>query len=195
MFRRYEQPFLSVSVDVDVTSLWTHCRRPHAPPFSLTSLFLMLRAANGTDALRLRIRPRGVWLHDRVAVGTTILRPDHTFGFARVEQHATLRRFIELGESAIVGGKRRKMLAPQRAGEDDVIYHSTLPWIRFTAFTNALRRGDSIPRIVFGKCSREGRVTRMPLAIEVHHALVDGLDVARFLERFEDELSHFREQI
>ena len=35
----------------------------------------------------------------------------------------------------------------------------------------------------------------MPLAIEVHHALVDGLDVARFLERFEDDLAHFREQI
>ena len=76
-----------------------------------------------------------------------------------------------------------------------MIYHSSLPWIRFTAFTNALRRGGSIPRIVFGKCSTEGRITRMPLAIEVHHALVDGLDVARFIERFEHELSHFRKQI
>jgi chloramphenicol O-acetyltransferase len=28
----------------------------------------------------------------------------------------------------------------------------------------------------------------MPVAVEVHHALVDGLDVARFFERFADHL-------
>jgi len=32
----------------------------------------------------------------------------------------------------------------------------------------------------------------MPVAVEVHHALVDGLDVARLFERFETGLSGFR---
>ena len=59
-----------------------------------------------------------------------------------------------------------------------------LPWLRFTAYTNALPGGDSIPRIVFGRATREGRRMKMPVAVEVHHALVDGLDVARFFERF-----------
>jgi len=193
MFRRYQQPFFSVSVDVDVTSLWKYCRQSHAQPFFLSSLFLMLRAANDTEALRLRVRSRGVWVHDRVAVGTTLLRPDHTFGFARVEPKSNLSSFIEQGEGAMALGKRRRTLAADARGEDDVIYHSTLPWFRFTAFTNALRRTDSIPRVVFGKCGREGRSIRMPVALEVHHALVDGLDVARFLERFEANLADFRQ--
>jgi len=45
-------------------------------------------------------------------------------------------------------------------------------------------KGDSIPRIVFGRCVREGKCMKMPVSVEVHHALVDGLDVARFYERF-----------
>jgi chloramphenicol O-acetyltransferase len=32
----------------------------------------------------------------------------------------------------------------------------------------------------------------MPVAVEVHHAVVDGLDVARFMERFQHALSGFR---
>lgn len=155
----------------------------------------MLRAVNGVEAFRLRLRARGVWLHDRVAVGTTLLRADRTFAFARAEPGRTLERFVAQGQAAITRARHRKALAPQRAHEDDVVYHSTLPWFRFTAFTNALRRGDSIPRIVFGKCSRDGRAIRMPVAVEVHHALVDGLDVARFLELFEAELSTAREHL
>ena len=51
--------------------------------------------------------------------------------------------------------------------------------------TNALPgKGDSIPRILFGRCVREGKRMKMPVSVEVHHALVDGLDVARFFERF-----------
>lgn len=190
-FRRYQQPFFGVSVEVDVTSVWNRCRAAHAPPFFLVSLFLMLRAMNHTEAFRLRLRRRGVWLHDRVDVGTTVLRPDETFGFARVEAGDSLARFVAQGETAVAQGKARKRLAPQWARADDVVYHSTLPWFRFTAFTNALRQGDSIPRVVFGKCSKDGRRVVMPVAVEVHHALVDGLDVARFLERFQSELSEF----
>jgi chloramphenicol O-acetyltransferase type A len=69
-----------------------------------------------------------------------------------------------------------------------VVYHSVLPWFRFTAYNNALPGHDSIPRIVFGQVTREGRRMMMPVAVEVHHAVVDGLDVAKFYERFDQEL-------
>ena len=190
MFRHYEHPFFSVCVDVDVTSVWRRCHAPGGPSFFLTSLFLLTQAVNRTDAFRLRLRQRGVWLHDRVGVGTTILRPDQTFGFAFVEPRDSLDEFIADGKKAIALGTTQKKLTERP--RDDVVYHSTLPWFRFTSFTNALRRNDCIPRTVFGKCSREGRALRMPVAVEVHHALVDGLDVAHFLERFEGELSAFR---
>jgi len=190
-FRGYRQPFFSVCVNMDATRLW-RLSRPHGgPPFFLSSLFLMLRAAEATEAFRLRLRKRGVWRHDRLAVGPTLLKPDHTFTFTRIEPATTLKRFIAGGRKAMAESASSQELDPN-PGEDDIVYHSSLPWLRFTAFTNAIDGGDSIPRIVFGKCGKQGTRYLMPMGVEVHHAVVDGLDVARFTERFQDALSEFR---
>lgn len=184
-FRNYEQPFFSVTVDVDVTTVWNASRKRGTPSFFLTSVFLMLKAANEVEAFRLRLRPRGVWRHDSVAVGPTIMRPDETFGFVRLEPASTLKQFAAHANTAIADAARQTGLRESTQATDDIVFHSVLPWLRFTAFTNALPgKGDSIPRIVFGRCAREGRRMTMPVAVEVHHALVDGLDVARFIERF-----------
>ena len=188
-FRKYEQPFFSVTVDVDVTAAWNASRRRAAPSFFLTSLFLMLNAANAVEAFRLRLRPRGVWRHDLVAVGPTIMRPDETFGFVRIEPADTLRQFAARGRAVIAAAEGQSGLVSNRLAGDDIVFQSVLPWLRFTASTNALPgKGDSIPRIVFGRCVREGKRMKMPVSVEVHHALVDGLDVARFFERFANNL-------
>lgn len=184
-FRRYEQPFFSVTVEVDVTAAWRASHKPGAVSFFLRSVFLMLKAANEVEAFRLRLRARGVWRHDRVAVGPTIPRPDATFGFVRLEPARTLQQFASAADAAITRTRtQRGLISPKKPG-DDIVFHSVLPWLRFTSFANALPdRADSIPRIVFGRCVREGRRMKMPVAVEVHHALVDGIDVARFYERF-----------
>ena len=187
-FRKYERPFFSVTVDVDVTAAWNKSRKPGAPSFFLSSVFLMLRRRQRLSRRSAcAFAPRGVWRHDRVAVGPTIMRPDETFGFVRLEPAATLssnlpRRDRQRSRMRRLG---KALDRRRRRSSDDIIFHSVLPWLRFTSFTNALPgKGDSIPRIVFGRCVREGRRMKMPVAVEVHHALVDGLDVARFFERF-----------
>lgn len=134
----------------------------------------------------MRVRGEGVWIHDRIAISPTILRADETFAFSRFEPAENFGDFVR-GNAAELGRARRP--APLVAGhpDDDVIYQSTLPWIRFTGFSNALPGGDdSIPRIVFGKCSKDGSKWRLPVGVEVHHAVVDGIDVGRFLERLEN---------
>jgi len=74
---------------------------------------------------------------------------------------------------------------------DDVIYHTTLPWISFTSFAHARTggRGESIPRIVFGKITNSNERQVLPISVEVHHALMDGLHVGRFLEHVEKAFS------
>jgi chloramphenicol O-acetyltransferase type A len=192
LYRKYAQPFFSVCVEVDVTRLWDRSHASDGPSFFLASLYVMLKAANETEAFRLRLRKRGVWMHERVAVGPTIPREDGTFAFARLEFGDRFERFAARGERAIVESRTRKTLAPEKEAQDDIVYHSTLPWLRFTAFTNALPGGDdSIPRVVFGQCTRQGQAMKMPIGVEVHHAVVDGVDVAQFVERFQAGLDRF----
>jgi chloramphenicol O-acetyltransferase type A len=46
-----------------------------------------------------------------------------------------------------------------------------------------------VPKISFGKFIRDNERTLMPFSVEVHHALVDGLHVGRYLARMEEMLA------
>ena len=73
---------------------------------------------------------------------------------------------------------------------DDRIHFTVLPWVSFTSFAHArdFARKDSIPKIAFGKFAKENDRVFLPISVEVHHALMDGLHVGRFLSRFEEML-------
>lgn len=187
LFRGFANPFFSVCVDVDATATWEGCRQAGSPSFYVATLFHSLRAANETEAFRMRIRGDRVRVHDSVRASATILREDETFGFGIFPPAASLAEFSAQAIAEMARAKQPRPLEIPRPGEDDLVYHSSLPWMRFTAFTNALNGGkDSVPRVVFGKCvERDGR-RLMPVAVEVHHALVDGLDVARYLDRLQE---------
>ena len=74
-----------------------------------------------------------------------------------------------------------------RDDRSDMIHYSALPWVAFTSFSHARnwRREDSVPKIVFGKYTERDGHRLMPVSVEVHHALMDGLHVGRFLERLQ----------
>ena len=191
-FELYEamaQPFFNVCAEVDVTGVWNQCRRDRQLSYTLASLFLGSRAANSIEALRLRIRGNEVWMHDIVHFSTTVIRPDNTFAFARVEHRNSFREFGEAGREVIERARTSSGLEiPEK--DDDAIYHSILPWIRFTAFSNPIQgKEDCVPRIVYGKVGPSGDRWMMPVGVEVHHALVDGHDVGKFFEAFQAELA------
>lgn len=190
LFRRFANPFFSVTVEVDATATWEACKARRSPSFYVSLLFHSLAAANSTEAFRMRIRGDRVWIHDNVRASATILRDDDTFGFGIFPPAPSLGEFTRHAVAEVAAAKKVAPLVLPRPGEDDLIYHSSLPWLRFAAFGNALNGGiDSVPRIVFGKCAPRGDRWLLPVAVEVHHALVDGLDVARYVRRFEMELS------
>ena len=188
LFREFGQPWFSLCVDVDVTACWRR-RQSEGRSFFLLTVFAALHAVNETEAFRLRLRDDGVWKHDRLIMSTTVLREDETFGFALLEPVESYDEFERRGHAAIAAAKSGSGLRREET-DDAVVFHSTLPWIRFTSFSNALPLdGESIPRIVFGRRAADGQGRMiMPVAVEVHHALVHGLDVARFLDAFQARL-------
>ena len=187
-FRSFANPFFSVCADVDVTTVSQRSREPGGPSFFVATLFALLHASNAVEAMRLRVRHDGVWRHDRVGASTTVLRDDETFGLALLPYADDLTSFTADAERKIAEVKNGRGLTDPVV-DDDVVYHSTLPWLRFTAFSNALAGHDSIPRVVFGKWVPSGDRMVMPVAVEVHHAVAHGLDVARFYEHLQARLS------
>lgn len=185
LFHRAAQPWFSITAEVDVTGLRSR-RDSRESAFFLSALYAALCAANETEAFRLRLRGEAVWAHDALDVTSTIMRDDETFGFGRFPMRPTLDDFLLAGARELQRARRVEPLDLPMAGDDALIYHSSLPWLRFTAFTNAITiLDDSVPRIVFGRRTQEANRQSMPVSVEVHHALVDGLDVARFFERMQ----------
>jgi len=72
-----------------------------------------------------------------------------------------------------------------------MIHFTTLPWVSFTSFAHARKHdpGDSVPKVAFGKFTEEGGRVLLPISVEVHHALMDGLHVGRYLTRLEEALA------
>lgn len=189
-FRKYQNPFFNVTIQADVTELAACCQSGgHA--YSLASLYLATLAANDIEAFRLRLRGEAVWRHDIVHAGSTVLRNDDTFGFGYFEFTPSFGAFQKDGRQTLDRVKASTGALDDQP-RDDVIYFSVLPWIPFTSFQHAHRGGgdDSNPRIVFGKRHETSGRHIMPVSVEVHHALADGLHVGRFVERLQGVFDH-----
>lgn len=196
-FKEYELPFFNICADVDVSRLYEWSRQGDGPSFFLASLYLALKAANEVEPFRYRLQDDSVVMHDVIHGGTTVLRQDETFGFAYFEFGDSYVRFEVEGLEIL--GRARESTGPleDRPDRDDVIHTSIIPWVHFTGFAHAQKLGarDSIPKLVLGRHAVRDGTRRMPVSVEVHHALVDGLDVGRFFERYQsalDDLSAMR---
>lgn len=75
--------------------------------------------------------------------------------------------------------------------KNDLIRHSTIPWHSFSGLLHPTNFNpkESVPKITFGKYTiREGRKL-LPVSIEAHHGLVDGLHIAQYLTEFQNQLN------
>ena len=185
-FRAYDNPYFNLCADVDITTLKLQSRERAELSLSLALFFASLKAANGVEPFRYRIRDQRVWVHDTIDCGSTVLRPDDSFGFGYFPFVDAFSSFSEQGRRELDRVKGRTDLEPS-SDDDNVIHYSVIPWVSFTSFSHARRwnTDESIPKLVFGKYfERDGRWL-MPVSVEVHHSLMDGLHVGRFFEAFQ----------
>lgn len=189
-FIGYANPYFNVCCEMDITGLREFAKQRETK-ISLALHYFALRAANETEPFRYRLQDGRVFVYDVVNGGTTVLLPNETFGYAYYDYQENFADFVrDMGAAVEAIRSGTGKLKPTT--RDDVIYHTSLPWISFTSFSHARTpgRGDSVPRIVFGKFRNENGRWLMPFSVEVHHALMDGLHVGRYLGRFQGALSN-----
>jgi chloramphenicol O-acetyltransferase type A len=194
-FRNFAMPFWGLCCEVDATALANTCRR-EGGSFFLRSLWCCAAAVQEVPELRQRIRGDTVVEHEVIHVGSTVLRDDETFGFAYFDFDPDIAAFEAAARPVVAAVKGSRELTPN-SGRDDLVFYTTIPWVRFGSFSHArvVPAQDSIPRIVLGRrtstTTAEGtaEATVLPIAIDVHHALVDGLHVGRFVAALERQLA------
>jgi chloramphenicol O-acetyltransferase type A len=188
-FRDFDKPYFNISTQLDVTRLLASLRaRPNAS-LMLAYHYFALRVANEIEPFRYRLREGQVIVHDVIHGGTTVLLPNETFTLAYFDYDDNFDRFMERAQRSV-----QQVLSGDGAfrpdRDDNRIHFTTLPWVSFTSFSHARnwRREDSVPKIAFGKFMKTHDRVLMPFSVEVHHALLDGLHVGRYVMRLEEVL-------
>lgn len=189
-FRDFDKPYFNICTRLDVTNLLSELRNHPDVSVSLAYHYFALKAANEIEQFRYRLRNGRVLVHDVIHGGTTIMLPNETFTLVYFDYAETFAEFIGPAQRAVEETKTDGAFRPRH--EDDARIHcTTIPWISFTSFSHARnwRREDSVPKISFGKFVRENDRLLMPFSVEVHHALMDGLHVGRYISRIEEMLA------
>lgn len=142
------------------------------------------------EELRLRLVDGQIICYDEIHASATILREDETFGCCFIEFKQDFVEFSENALKMIDEVRKRTGMCLEQDYQLNQIHFSSIPWNVFSGLTYArsLKPQDTVPKMTFGAISeKQGKVT-FPLAIQVHHGLVDGLHVARFLKAFQELL-------
>lgn len=185
-FKNFSSPFWTVTVQLDCTKLYQKAKANNRS-FYLSCLHAVLRAANQTPALRIRIEDGKPVQYDRIHIFPTFPREDGTFGCAFFEFKEDLDEFSAAARAKENALKQKPGFCPDPEGErPDAIYFSALPWIHFTALVsehNGSNRG--IPNMTVGKMAEHDGKRTLPLSVAAHHAVADGKDVGEFLERLQ----------
>jgi chloramphenicol O-acetyltransferase type A len=184
-FSKFEEPYYGVCVKVDCTAAYAFAKR-EGISFFLYYLYLTIAAAQRVEAFRLRIEDGEVVLYDTVDGGSTVGRPDGTFGFGYFPYCENLNEFMELAAREVE--RVRGTIGMERRERTNILRCSALPWIDFTSISHARRfsAGDSCPWISFGKMTEHDGRRWMPVSVHVHHALVDGLHVGQWIDSFQE---------
>ena len=189
-FLDFDKPYFNVCLQLDVTKLVDELRHHPRGYVSLAYHYLALRAANDVEPFRYRLRDGQVFVHDVIHGGTTLLMPNEIFTLVYFDYKENFQEFAEAARQAIDEKLAGDGAFRPRNEDDGRIHFTVLPWFSFSSFSHARnwKREDSIPKIAFGKFTKEDDRTLMPFSVEVHHALMDGLHVGRFLTRMEEML-------
>ena len=189
-FRGFDKPYFNICTRLDVTTLLSLLRDRPDISVSLAYHYFALRAANEIEPFRYRLKEGKVVIYEVIHGGTTVLLPSENFTLAYFDYDEDFEKFITRADRAV-----KDVLTGDGAfrpdPSDDRIHFTALPWLAFTSFSHARnwKREDSIPKIAFGKFVKENQQTLLPFSVEVHHALMDGLHVGRYVSRLEELLA------
>jgi chloramphenicol O-acetyltransferase type A len=189
-FRHFDKPYFNVCTRVDVAPLQRFIAQRGRGGLALAYHFIALTLANRIEPFRYRLDGDRVRIHPQVDGSTTVLRNDGSFGFAELAWVASFDSFAAQAGAAIAATRSGHPPFEPRPDDQACIHFTTLPWLHFTSFSHARNWGreDSVPKLAFGRIDVEGSRAWMPLSVEVHHALMDGVHVGRFVQGFEAAL-------
>jgi chloramphenicol O-acetyltransferase type A len=188
LFNTFDHPHAGLCANVDLTAFYPVVKQ-RGISFTVATVYVLARAANEILEFRYRIRGRDVVEHEIVHPSTTILTDEDLFSFCTIDYTEDFFLFAARATEQIAYVKEHPTLEDE-PGRDDLLFMSSIPWVSFTSVMHPmqLHPADSVPRLAWGKFFEDGEFLKMPLGVQAHHALVDGVHLGKLYEKVQDYL-------
>lgn len=183
-FRAMDQPHFGITANVDITEFLELVRASAELRFTPAIVYLIARTANEIPQFKRRIREEKVVEHDFVRPSFAVpTKGEDAFSFCTVTYNPDPWIFHQAAVDQMEKMKNNPSFEDEE-GMDDYLFLSTFPWASFTSVQHAMPSalGDSVPRIVWGKYFKVGDKVMMPLAVQAHHAVVDGSHLGKYYQ-------------
>ncbi|OAV44924.1 CatA-like O-acetyltransferase [Lewinella sp. 4G2] len=181
-FRKMASPHFGITAEVDISEFLQLVRESPTLRFTPALVYLITRAALEVPSFTWRIRGEEVVAHDTLRPSFAVpTKRSSVFSFCTVPYEDDPLAF----HAAAIAEMERMKEDPSfedEPGADDYLFLSTFPWATFTSVQHAMPGDgrDSVPRIVWGKYRKQVEEVDMPVAVQAHHALVDGRDLGEY---------------
>lgn len=189
-FCAFDHPHFDMCANVDLTTFYPLIKR-RGYSITLGIVYVLSRAANAIPEFRYRIHAGAVVEHEIVHPSITLLTDEDLFSFCTMDYIKDFSEFAARAAEKMAYVKAHPTLKDE-PGQDNLLFMTVLPWVSFTSFTHPmhLQPADSVPRFAWGKFFKEGKRLKMPLEVQGHHALMDGIHIGRFYAEVQDYLDH-----
>ncbi len=189
-YSKFVQPHFAMCANMDISTFYPWVKE-QGHSFTILVVYVISRAANAIPEFRQRIHKDGVVEHEVVHPSTTVLTDGDLFSFCTIEYERDLSAFAARAAEKIDHVKSHPTLKDE-PGQDDLLFMTAIPWVSFTSFMHPLPTWppDSVPRFAWGKRFEEGGCMKMPLAVQAHHALMDGIHMANFYAQVQEYMTN-----
>ena len=186
LFDSFDHPHFGMCANVDLTLFYPAITQNHYA-FTVAFVYVISRVANEIPEFRYRIKDGKVVEHEMVHPSVTLMTSDDLFSFCMLEYMNDFSEFATNATEKIAYMKQHPTLQDP-PGYDNLLYMTAIPWVSFTSFMHPmqLHPADSVPRFAWGKYFDENKLLKIPLGVQAHHALMDGVHMGKFYMKIQD---------
>ncbi len=183
----------SICVNLNIGGLLPRLRASGVRLFPAV-LYGLARGVNRHTEFRMALNERGEPGYYGISHPCYTVFHQNTQGFTDVwtEYHDSFslfyQRYLEDRRQYAPLSKESKPLAG-----NNIFNVSCIPWVSFTGFHLNLKNGYDYlaPIFTIGKYFEEGGTVKLPVSLQIHHAVCDGYHAARFLNELQDWMDEF----
>lgn len=192
-FLQMDNPFITMSVDIDITKYLENAKE-NKYPFFLYFQYAVVNVANRIHVLKQRIKKGKIVEFEHCDASYIVAREDGTYRYCNVSCNMDLNEYFKISkEKEILATKEENLI--EEGDPDQYFYITCMPWTSYNNISFPFSNNKfSVPSFGWGKYYKENYIDddgtikqryKMPVTLMVNHALVDGKQVCDFFNELQ----------